>query len=1040
MLIRGRTRSVVISGGGLIGGYDSTLLTSMAAIGSTNLNGVSSEPLPYLVIFETTIFPALPGGSPTVVHKISARAGFAGAFGNLQIVSWNDGWPYAGGSYTYNIQMDLQEWISVTDSGWVTYESALDGSAITVEATWKGHTASAIFTVPVDVSTYTVNGRIAGSLRAVVGRDIVNQPIEITQNLSMSMVFSSGQTVVLGAPYSGTLRHFYAPFWPGPGPRYSQDHIIDLTSGISITYDETFIGTGVYPPPVPNSVTISATSCEVKLTSYDTGGYDVAGTIKAHDQPYPDPLVVLIDRGETKPIPNPLLLGFDRANATPDFSKVYSVDAYSYTARLTGLFGASLGTLENTFGFVNPTRSLGLYVEPAFLALVGEYDRNEVGGLLPLNLYWKQYDAFTLSQTTDLIFEDCSDLAPSDGAWSASAGVGIATVAGNIEVDIPASTASPSIRRDWNFNEETNLSAYRYAKIRLRVDGANNLPIEIGFADRRTPPAVGRSGYLRKYFREAALDGEWIDIECDLCCADELELVSADGVTAGGAISFADYDAQWSRYPLPNPAIDTNINSQMWGITLLASLRLVFDSPSADVTVTVEYVKMFKKNNFTYSMYHNFITWGMPPPAGLQRYPFRGLTDGRVSLEVPSLTQPAVGPLPLPSIIDDNITYINDGYGPVGSDQPGISAVALPGLGDGFHDTTRTMRFLCGNGLLFDAGVWTSAIDLTGNADVKAQSNFAGISFYPGCGDAMGHGGGVFGGAITAKGAVLFRSNANGFVFDEDSDPFENEIVEIEDLDQSIPAGNGVVNNIGYYRTELPFGKAGGTFGRMKIKPRSSNNIFYRVRFNRWWRHRVSFRVPRQLSGGNPWNLDPTMHGYQRCAIVEEDVHYWRSELATPQPWAIESVPVTSSGGCSDPRMIDDHRGIIYLVYSFGGDVLQTRSMDDGETWESSEMAIANGTHPTINCGRDGTLVQAAYVSGVIKGRVRRAGDADWGSLLTFKDDADVNIAAENDTFHLVECKEGPGRWIMVLVVDGESEVSEWVSADLDGGTWKRVI
>ncbi len=200
----------------------------------------------------------------------------------------------------------------------------------------------------------------------------------------------------------------------------------------------------------------------------------------------------------------------------------------------------------------------------------------------------------------------------------------------------------------------------------------------------------------------------------------------------------------------------------------------------------------------------------------------------------------------------------------------------------------------------------------------------------------------------------------------------------------------------------------------------------------------------RTLRGSSPWNLGHPWGRYHRVQLRNGNVYYDRSDFGVPRPYAITNVQVTDSGRDTDPRLIEDYRGLVRIVYSRtnnedGSDVWETVSSDDGATWGEAFMAIEGGRHPTIATDlRDGGIVRAAYVAGALQATYQAAGDPSPSAPFVLRDETGAALSVQDDTFHLQPAYEGPSRWVLVVMIAGDTAPSDWVSAD-EGQTWERI-
>lgn len=208
---------------------------------------------------------------------------------------------------------------------------------------------------------------------------------------------------------------------------------------------------------------------------------------------------------------------------------------------------------------------------------------------------------------------------------------------------------------------------------------------------------------------------------------------------------------------------------------------------------------------------------------------------------------------------------------------------------------------------------------------------------------------------------------------------------------------------------------------------------------------------------GNPFCYEDKRGRYHTTSTKSGGIVYRRSNFGTPAGlgWdTISNITPASGKALFDPRNIVDNRQTVRLVYAqqtiSGGawdGVYVVDSNDDGKTWGTALLAIASGKHPTIEIGQDGAfdiVVMAAYTGtgggpGTITARVQAKGDTAFGAPFTFQDPSEVNLSVADDTFHIRQAKDGPSRWLLHVLIYGESSTSNWQSFD-ETMSWERVV
>ena len=101
-------------------------------------------------------------------------------------------------------------------------------------------------------------------------------------------------------------------------------------------------------------------------------------------------------------------------------------------------------------------------------------------------------------------------------------------------------------------------------------------------------------------------------------------------------------------------------------------------------------------------------------------------------------------------------------------------------------------------------------------------------------------------------------------------------------------------------------------------------------------------------------------------------------------------------------------------------------------------MSISGATRGTIHVNAHDLRLMAGYVSGNIHAVLQR-GNAAPSGVFTFVDGAGAALAVTDDQFHFENAHEGADRWLLVVVITGETAVSTWASADGNLQSWSRL-
>jgi hypothetical protein len=364
-----------------------------------------------------------------------------------------------------------------------------------------------------------------------------------------------------------------------------------------------------------------------------------------------------------------------------------------------------------------------------------------------------------------------------------------------------------------------------------------------------------------------------------------------------------------------------------------------------------------------------------------------------------------------------------------------------------------------GGGWMWDGMQWINSIrlDMSSTQVLKGTLLVDLIEHHPGAGsvhEVSSDGYGDYTHRITARCHHIFRGRAHGIVWDGNYRPVSGASLSlVEPFNANFASGAGSSDVVGYFET-----KPGGRpyqYKRLFNGPTALGDIqtFHSRRL-----HRLGGLVA--LLSKNAWRLSTEDGDFDHMARIEGAglLAYYRANHSTKfYGWDVNTV--VSQGPADHPRMCQDHRRVLHLVYELqvGTDgsgrpiwnAYERESWDDGETWtDEILMGIPNGRRPTIAFGHhDGVLIRAAFVyndvaantgPGKIRSTYQELGDVAQSAVTTFKDQAGVDIQFEDDQFHLTQAYDNGARWILSVRVNSELETSEWYSTD-NCQTWRRI-
>lgn len=414
-----------------------------------------------------------------------------------------------------------------------------------------------------------------------------------------------------------------------------------------------------------------------------------------------------------------------------------------------------------------------------------------------------------------------------------------------------------------------------------------------------------------------------------------------------------------------------------------------------------------------------------------------GITDGRSSLELAANVKSGA------SYLQRTLTqFIADGNKFLGWTWTELTATNIL---DSWKSANVTAPELGGGGWLWDSvsAAWLNytSLDMASDQTIKASLMVELLKLYPGVGNPFtDEDFEDYDAETQLYCSHIFRGKVHGIVWNSSFRPVSGALIIAVETTGSIPAGSAISDAVGYFETSPPTRPFRGL--SVSSGPNSLGTLSSGVYPRR--KHRLG-GIGQEQGIGNPWNLISAIGQYHRVGIKSGDVWHFRASFGTPAGGFEKEAQVTISGDCVHPRLVEDGRPVLYLAYVRTGSGLYLRaSFDEGTTFGDETLIIANAYFTTVQRDALGNLVALGFVynsgtsgPGKIKMRRKGPGDTSWSTAVNVKS-AGSDLVFVADTFHLVPDGDGPGRWVAVWKIDGESDVSEWYSTD-ECATFKRV-
>lgn len=715
---------------------------------------------------------------------------------------------------------------------------------------------------------------------------------------------------------------------------------------------------------------------------------NVSGVLKEFSQAYPGAVSL-----------------FTNLNPTDLFSNAGG--AFAKSLSFQDLFiagGNGFGGLNNypgKFGMHagNPNQTPEFFVSlnQASLTAVGE-DANDIRS----SFHSVAWNALTASQAASVTSDDF----PDGTGWTTTGGVSVSTTAAGVLL-----TAGSNGSGTKTYATPLNVEGYRYLRFRVKPSRANHAyTLQIG--SKKWNFLTGASGS----FQDIDIDGMLPDID------------------QGAGPSQAD-----SRYPCDNLASNTpTAEPQFWGVNALRSFSLT-DLLTGD-TLEIDSIKLFRKSFVKLGIQNPdrllAIVPGFGPPdnLGVKRLGL-GITDGRTSLE-------PYGKFQFGSVIEDQSIA---GFIAQCNKTPGWTLTDPGDLRQGFYGNANGEAcHLGGNcGWLYDnaAAAWVdyTNVDPSGGVTIKATFLFDLFSGYPGMGDPINQSGYGSFGALTLFAAHVFRGLGHGVAHTTDFKPAKNAPVICQEHLSGLFVGSATTDDQGYFETGLPYAPSDFTVVDYLVNHKfvGNANALYA-------RKKTRIQGLFTGTGSNPWNLELRFGEFPRYhrAFINEtgDVVYRTAGRDAPYGGFDTSVTVTSTGDCTVPRMAMDHRSSIQLVYirTIAGACASYRrtSTDQGKSFGDEILGVSGATRVT-NAVSDHAYIEVDFVPNAGTsgpGTLSVARKAGLGELLsafaTLVDATGVALHVADDSFNVIYSKSQGGKWILVVIIDGETTPSEWQSTD----------
>jgi len=928
----------------------------------------------------------------TITGNSTSFMGLLPAYGTLSSSAAN----------TITSSIDVEEWVSIS------------------EAVVAGGSGSGDPPGPTTVVFYELP-RVGGtaSLNIVTAYGSHSRSVTITAGMLSGIGYIYGAGIDLQTRNGTTTTWSSSTTFQGsslPFPSYSftdSDGTGGHANGTQITV------TSSTPSPGPTIMERTLSASAMPLKSYSS-----VGRINAMTVPYPDTISVDVN---------------DHSNGTSGIITTVAVSGGNFTTS----YDQHYYSVSSSFPHDSPRNldergALTMALNNASLTSLNE-DTSD--SRMPL-LGWR-WNAMSVSQA-DHVDVDASP-APSHWAEGAntslSAGLTITIGSGStgsVSSDLTAARTSPDALMGSSW-QGVSFVGYRYLRLYLTVallTGETSAPVRVSIGSKTWVTTVTSTGY----------------IDIDLCCP-------TSATTSGSGVDLD--DSNWT-FTGPNGGPYGVSDGPLWGVSNVALLTL--DQLAAGHAYTLTKVQLVRRDHTTLTLLPAFKAWrqayansstsGTTTTTYYRRF-FDGDTDGRRSLEQTDFalvhtdssgaSTDTFSPVTIHQVVQDLTagasSFPSNGWS--ASDLLPAPSSGCPdssgayALRNCYLNSDRYATYLYGGGLQYTGSAWSVGIDLDVHTALTLPAQFFCdvIDWYPGAGDVWQWSGGAYGTMTCAAGKIL-RGDAWGLVFNNDGTPDVGVTVNLQRLSDGQTAGSATTSSIGEYETGSHFAKGQQTY-RVLVATNTASEIWVART-----RQRVGFVVVSAMS--NPTNVHDRWGQYHRAVVQGGNIRYWRGDSGSPLPaWSLANVAVTSSGADSLPRLAMTSELWLFCVFIRGGssaDAYRAISYDDGATWSTPSMAIANATHVDNCAAPDGTYIEVGVVpSGSnyhLQAVSRQPGDTAFSSPYTLNDGSGNPLTVVNDSIGI--SMNSDHHWVLHVIIAGETSSSDWWSADHNASTWTR--
>lgn len=330
-------------------------------------------------------------------------------------------------------------------------------------------------------------------------------------------------------------------------------------------------------------------------------------------------------------------------------------------------------------------------------------------------------------------------------------------------------------------------------------------------------------------------------------------------------------------------------------------------------------------------------------------------------------------------------------------------------------------------------------------ADFDAQELLESVNLFTGCGDVFGHAGGGFGTSTTLWFGILLGGAVTALEVGEEPEGGDwPDVVAYKESDGSERARAGVSGDE-HYGILTPDLRAGVGY-TLQLDPNEYGAL------SATGVDRTILRTLWLVQGSQGIdNHNPEVGQYWQALPDGDQIRVRRWDLPVPQAATPDYTTLATTPGSGErdtqPNLFTSGQGRIGLLFRRSGasaGIYETWSEDDGQTWSTPAVAIADAQQPQSAVDISGGILRAGWLRdagniGLLKATWQAPGDSSASSVFSLTNAAGgADLRVKSSGYSISAAPAGGSEFLLTCTLEGETSTSDWRSVD-DGRSWTRI-